>query len=404
MPLALLALAISAFGIGTTEFVPNGLLPDLARDFHTSIPTAALLVSGYAFGVVVGAPLLTALGARLPRKGMLLTLMGLFIAGNLLSALAPTYGVLMAGRILAAFSHGAYFGVGAVVAADLVKPEKRAGAIALMFSGLTIANVLGVPAGAWLGQQFGWRATFWAISLIGVIALAGVAALVPKTARPEGGLRQELGAFRNPQVWLALGMAVLGWAPVFTVYTYISATMTDVAGFGEGAVPIVMILFGVGVFAGNLVGGRFADRALVPALYATIGATAAMTFLFLPAAHNKVTLVIGITVLGAAGFSTVAPLQLRVLNVAKGAPTLASAANIAAFNLGNTIGPFLAGLTIDAGFGYTSSSWVGGLLGIGGFLFVVASGLLERRTDSRNTTSTPIAADPAPADPQTQPA
>ncbi|MEV4258961.1 MFS transporter, partial [Spirillospora sp. NPDC049652] len=383
MPLALLALAISAFGIGTTEFSPNGLLPDLARDFHTSIPTAALLVSGYAFGVVVGAPLLTALGARLPRKGMLLALMGLFIAGNVLSALAPSYGVLMAGRILAAFSHGAYFGVGAVVAADLVKPEKRAGAIALMFSGLTIANVLGVPAGAWLGQQYGWRSTFWAIAVVGVIGLIGVAALVPRTARPEGGLRRELAAFRNPQVWLALGMAVLGWAPVFTVYTYISSTMTDVAGFGEGAVPVVMVLFGVGVFAGNLLGGRFADRALVPALYATIGTTAALTFLFIPAAHNKVTLVAGILLLGAAGFSTVAPLQLRVLNVAKGAPTMASAANIAAFNLGNTIGPFLAGLTIDAGFGYASAGWVGGLLGVGGFAFVVASSALTRRTRAR---------------------
>ncbi|MEV5573949.1 MFS transporter [Spirillospora sp. NPDC052269] len=403
MPLALLALAISAFGIGTTEFSPNGLLPDLARDFHTSIPTAALLVSGYAFGVVVGAPLLTALGARLPRKGMLLALMGLFIAGNVLSAVAPTYGVLMAGRILAAFSHGAYFGVGAVVAADLVKPEKRAGAIALMFSGLTIANVLGVPAGAWLGQQYGWRMTFWAIAVVGVIGLIGVAALVPKTARPEGGLGRELRAFRNPQVWLALGMAVLGWAPVFTVYTYISSTMTDVAGFGEGAVPVVMILFGVGVFGGNLLGGRLADRALLPALFATIGATAALTFLFVPAAHTKPTLVVGILLLGAAGFSTVAPLQLRVMDAAKGAPTMASAANIAAFNLGNTIGPFLAGVTIDAGFGYTSTGWVGGLLGVGGFALVVASGLLQRRTDGRGT---PAAhSEPVPAGaPERQPA
>ncbi|RFU41263.1 MFS transporter [Actinomadura logoneensis] len=383
MPLALLALAISAFGIGTTEFSPNGLLPDLARDFHTSIPTAALLVSGYAFGVVVGAPLLTALGARLPRKGMLLALMGLFIAGNVLSATAPSYGVLMVGRILAAFSHGAYFGVGAVVAADLVKPEKRAGAIALMFSGLTIANVLGVPAGAWLGQQYGWRSTFWAIAVVGVIGLVGVAALVPRTPRPETGLRRELAAFRNPQVWLALGMAVLGWAPVFTVYTYISATMTDVAGFGEGAVPVVMILFGVGVFAGNLLGGRLADRALMPALYGTIGVTALLTFLFIPAAHDRATLIVGILLLGAAGFATVAPLQLRVLDVAKGAPTLASAANIAAFNLGNTIGPFLAGLTINAGFGYTSTGWVGGLLGVGGFGLVVASSLLARRTAAR---------------------
>ncbi|MFC5183172.1 MFS transporter [Actinomadura harenae] len=390
MPLALLALAISAFGIGTTEFSPNGLLPDLARDFHTSIPTAALLVSGYAFGVVVGAPLLTALGARLPRKGMLLTLMGLFIAGNVLSAVAPTYGVLMAGRILAAFSHGAYFGVGAVVAADLVKPEKRAGAIALMFSGLTIANVLGVPAGAWLGQQYGWRMTFWAIAVVGVIGLIGVAALVPRTPRPGAGLRRELAAFRNPQVWLALGMAVLGWAPVFTVYTYISSTMTDVAGFGTGAVPVVMILFGLGVFAGNILGGRFADRAMFPALFATIGATAALAFLFVPAAHTKATLVVGILLLGAAGFSTVAPLQLRVLDVAKGAPTMASAANIAAFNLGNTIGPFLAGITIDAGFGYTSTGWVGGLLGVGGFAFVVVSALLHRRTDGRRAPASVI--------------
>ncbi|NJP98258.1 MFS transporter, partial [Nonomuraea sp. FMUSA5-5] len=204
MPLALFALAISAFGIGTTEFIINGLLPELATDFGVTIPAAGLLVSGYALGVAVGGPPLTMLGGRLSRKTMLLALMVLFIAGNLLSALAPSYGVLMAGRVLAAFAHGAYFGVGSVVAADLVAPQKRASAIALMFTGLTLANVLGVPLGTWIGQAAGWRATFWVVVAIGVVGFVGVLTLVPRQPRPAGGgLLRELATFRKAGVWLA---------------------------------------------------------------------------------------------------------------------------------------------------------------------------------------------------------
>ncbi|MEU0565537.1 MFS transporter [Nonomuraea sp. NPDC005983] len=380
MPLALFALAISAFGIGTTEFIINGLLPELAADFDVTIPAAGLLVSGYALGVAVGGPPLTMLGGRLSRKTMLLSLMVLFIAGNLLSALAPTYGVLMVGRFLAAFSHGAYFGVGSVVAADLVAPQKRASAIALMFTGLTLANVLGVPLGTWIGQAFGWRATFWVVVVIGVVGLIGVLALVPAQPRPEsGGLLRELGTFRKGGVWLALAMTVFGFAPVFAVITFIAPIMTGVGGFSPGAVPVVMALFGVGLVVGNLIGGRLADRAVMPAIYGSVGLLTLLAVAVALLAGSQVAFVVAITLFGVAAFATVPPLQTRVLDAAAGAPTLASAANIGAFNLGNAIGSFAAGLTIDAGFGYTAPAWSAALLGLAGLAVAGLAGVQFRR-------------------------
>jgi DHA1 family inner membrane transport protein len=380
MPLALLALAISAFGIGTTEFIINGLLPELAVDFGVTIPVAALLVSGYALGVAVGGPPLTMLGGRLSRKTMLLSLMVLFIAGNLLSALAPSYGVLMVGRFLAAFSHGAYFGVGSVVAADLVAPQKRASAIALMFTGLTLANVLGVPLGTWIGQSFGWRATFWVVVVIGFVGLAGVLALVPRQPRPVGGgILKELATFRKAGVWLALAMTVFGFAPVFAVITFIAPIMTGVGGFSPGAVPVVMALFGVGLVVGNLIGGRLADRAVMPAIYGSVGLLTLLAVVVALVSGNQIAFVIAITLFGVVAFATVPPLQTRVLDAAAGAPTLASAANIGAFNLGNAIGSFAAGLTIDAGLGYTAPAWTAALLGLLGLLVAGAAGLQSRR-------------------------
>ncbi|GAA5152623.1 MULTISPECIES: MFS transporter [Amycolatopsis] len=379
MPVALFALALSAFGIGTTEFVIMGLLPEVAGDFGVSIPTAGLLISGYALGVVVGAPVLTALGSRVPRKTVLVGLMVLFIAGNLVSALAPGYGLLMTGRIVAALSHGAFFGVGSVVAASLVAPSKQASAIAMMFTGLTVANVLGVPAGTALGQHFGWRSTFWVVSALGVLGLLGILALVPRrTATPGNGLRSELAVFRRPQVWLALAMTALGFGGVFASFTYIAPMMTEVAGFSPGAVTWLLVLFGVGLVVGNLLGGRAADRALMPSLYTILAALAVVLAVFVFTAHAQLPAAVTIALFGAAGFATVPPLQARVMAKAEGAPALASAANIAAFNLGNAGGAWLGGLAIDSGLGYTAPNWIGALLAAGGLLVAVVSGLLDR--------------------------
>ncbi len=386
MPAALLALAIGAFGIGTTEFVIMGLLPEVATDFGVSIPSAGLLISGYALGVVVGAPLLTAIGSKISRKTVLLTLMGVFIAGNLISALAPTYGVLMTGRIVAALSHGAFFGVGSVVAASLVPKAKQASAIALMFTGLTVANVFGVPGGTALGQQFGWRSTFWAVTVFGVIGLLGILFLVPRQSVSEGpGLRSELAVFRNLQVWLALAMTALGFAGVFASFTYIAPMMTEVAGFSSGAVTWLLVLFGGGLVVGNLLGGKAADRALMPSLYAILALLAIVLAAFVFTAHGRVSAAVTIALFGAAGFATVAPLQKRVMDKAAGAPALASAANIAAFNLGNAVGAYLGGLTIEHGLGYTAPNWVGASLAAAGLAVALGSGLLDRRRRTEAT-------------------
>ncbi|MBH5338207.1 MFS transporter [Streptomyces pactum] len=380
MPLALLALAIGAFGIGTTEFVIMGLLPQIADDYGVSIPTAGLLVTGYAIGVVIGAPLMTVLGTRVGRKTVLLVLMGLFVAGNLLSALAPTFGMMLAGRIVASLAHGAFFGIGSVVAADLVAPDRKAGAIATMFTGLTVANVVGVPLGTLIGQAVGWRTTFAVVAGLGVVGLVGIARLVPAMPRPEGArLGRELTAFRNPQVLLAMAMTVLGFGGVFAAITYIAPMMTHVAGYSAGAVTWLLVLFGVGMFLGNLLGGRYADRALMPLLYTTLGGLAVVLALFTVTAHSKILAAVSILLVGALGFATVPPLQKRVLDQASGAPTLASAVNIGAFNLGNALAAWLGGLVIAAGLGYTAPNWVGALLAAAALLLALWSAALERR-------------------------
>ncbi|MFI2641639.1 MFS transporter [Streptomyces sp. NPDC018610] len=380
MPLALLALAIGAFGIGTTEFVIMGLLPEVAHDFGVSIPTAGLLVTGYALGVMFGAPLMTVLGTKISRKRMLMLLMGLFIAGNVLSALAPAFSVMLIGRVVASLAHGAFFGIGSVVAAELVAPHKRAGAIAMMFTGLTVANVVGVPLGTLIGQSAGWRVTFAVVAGLGVVGLAGIAKLVPDLPRPEGvHLRHELAALKNAQVLLAMAMTVLGFGGVFAAVTYIAPMMTRVAGFSDGSVTWLLVLFGLGMVAGNLIGGRFADRALMPMLYVSLSALAVVLALFTLTAHSRVTAAVTIVLIGALGFATVPPLQKRVLDQAHGAPTLASALNIGAFNLGNALSAWLGGLVIAAGFGYTAPNWVGAALAAGALVLAVLSAALERR-------------------------
>ncbi|HJP74007.1 MAG TPA: MFS transporter [Pseudonocardiaceae bacterium] len=381
MPVGLIALAIGGFGIGLTEIIIAGLLPQVANDFTVSIPTAGLLISGYALSVALGALLLTAAVTRLPRKTVLLGLMVLFILGNLISAIAPTFGIMMIGRVVAALCHGAFFGIGSVVAADLVAPEKKAGAISIMFAGLTTANVLGVPLGTLLGQHFGWRATFWAITAIGVVAFFGIVALVPSTVSANGSarLRGELHAFRGPQVLLSLAVTVLGFGGMFGAFTYITPMMTDVAGFASSNVTWLLIVFGIGLFLGNLAGGKAADRALTPSLVVLLIALAVVLGALTFTAHAKIPAIITLLLMGAFGFAIVPGLQMRVLHYASDAPTMASSANIAAFNVGNALGAYLGGRTIAAGFGYTSPAWVGALLTVAALAVLLVATALARR-------------------------
>jgi DHA1 family inner membrane transport protein len=381
MPIALLAFAAGGFGIGLTEFVIAGLLPEVARDFAVDEAAAGWLISGYALSVAVGAVGLTAAVTRFNRKHVLTGLMLLFIAGNLTSALAPTYAVMMTGRVLAALTHGAFFGIGSVVAANLVAPERRAGAIATMFAGLTTANVLGVPLGTLLGQQLGWRSTFWAITVVGVLALVGMAALVPSQPAETsvGGLRRELSAFREPQVWLSLGVTVLGFGGMFGAFTYIAYTLTEVSGFAAGTVPWLLVLFGIGLFAGNHLGGKAADRSVPRTLAVVLAALAVVMGLFALTASSQAATVAWLLLMGAFGFATVPGLQMRIMRYAGQAPTLASGANIAAFNVGNASGAWLGGLAITAGLGYASTLWVGAALSLAGLLVLVGAEMLVRR-------------------------
>ncbi|WP_330252340.1 MFS transporter [Nocardia sp. NBC_00565] len=381
MPLALLALTLGAFGIGTTEFVVVGLLPDIADTYTVSIPTAGLLVTGYALGVLVGAPIMTGLGTRVSRKRMLLVSLLLLIAGNVLSALAPTFGIMVTGRIVASLAHGAFFGIGSVVAGSLVRPDRKAGAIAMMFTGLTVATIVGVPLGTMLGQQFGWRLTFLLVALVGLAGLIGVAALVPEQPAPhDARLRHELAVLANPQVLLAMAMTVLGFGGVFAAITYLAPMMTEVTGYAASSVTWLLVLFGIGFFLGNLIGGKFADRHLMPMLYTALGGLALVLGLFTITAHNKVAAAITVVLIGALGFATVPPLQKRVLDQAESAPTLASALNIGAFNLGNAVSAWLGGVVIAAGYGYTAPNWVGVGLVVTALGLAVLSGRLERGT------------------------
>jgi DHA1 family inner membrane transport protein len=330
--------------------------------------------------VVAGAPLMTVIGTKVSRKRMLMLLMGLFVVGNLVSAVAPVFAVMLVGRVIASMAHGAFFGIGAVVAAELVAPEKKAGAIAMMFTGLTVANVVGVPLGTYVGQSAGWRVTFVLVAALGVVGLLGVARLVPDLPRAQGvRLRHELAVFGNVQVLLAMGMTVLGFGGVFAAVTYIAPMMTDVTGYSDGSVTWLLVLFGLGMVAGNLAGGRFADRRLMPMLITVLGALAAVLALFTLTAHEKAAAAATVFLIGALGFATVPPLQKRVLDQASGAPTLASAVNIGAFNLGNALAAWLGGLVIAAGHAYTSANWVGAALAASALVLAVVSAGLERR-------------------------
>ncbi|EFF90698.1 MFS transporter [Streptomyces sp. e14] len=382
MPLALLALAVGAFGIGTTEFVMMGLLPDVADDLGISIPTAGHLVSAYALGVVIGAPLLAALTSKLSRRHVLIGLMVLFVVGNALSALAPGHGWLLAARFLSGLPHGAFFGVGAVVATGLVPPERKARSVSLMFLGLTVANIAGVPAATLMGQHLGWRATFLGVAAIGIAAIAALALLIPAdraTAVPSAGLRGELAALRPLPVWLALLTTVAGFGALFAAYSYITPMLTEAAGYAEGSVTVLLALFGVGATAGNLLGGRLADHSLRGTLFGGLGALAVVLALFPVLMRDEWGAAVAVALLGTAAFVTGSPLQLMVMEKAAAAPSLASSANQAAFNLANAGGAWIGGLSLAAGFGATSPAVAGAALAVLGLGVAGAAYTVDRR-------------------------
>lgn len=382
MPIAVYALTAGAFGIGTTEFVIMGLLLQVATDLGVSVSMTGLLISGYALGVFVGAPVLTLATRRLPRKQVLVLLMAIFTLGNIACALAPSYGLLMAARIVTSLAHGTFFGVGSVVATSLVPEDRKASAIAVMFTGLTIATLLGVPAGAWLGLQFGWRATFWTIAGIGVVAMLVLARLVPadKDKVEVAPLRRELATLADPQVLLGLAMTVLGFGGVFAVFTYIQPILVEITGFPQEAVSPILLLFGLGLIVGNMLGGKLADCNLPAALLATTATLSIVLLAMTAALRSPVAVTIFVGLIGAAAFATVAPLQMRVLDKAGAAGrNLASSLNIAAFNLGNAFGAWLGGVTIDHGPGLAAVTWVAALVPLASLVLALLSLRLDKR-------------------------
>lgn len=381
--LAVLALAVGSFGIGTTEFVAMGLLPDIATGLGITEPTAGHVISAYALGVVIGAPLIAALTARMPRKTLLLGLMAVFTLGNLASVVAPSYGTLMAARFVAGLPHGAYFGVAALVAAHLMGPQNRAKAVAHVMCGLTVATVIGVPMASWLGQALGWRSAFALVVGVGLVTLAALWFWLPARLRDMHSTSPltELGALRRVQVWLALLVGMIGFGGMFAVYTYITTTMTDVAGLPRDLVPLALMVFGLGMVIGNLVGGRLADTSVIRALYLSMGALGTALAVFVFASHNPLTGMLVLFLVGATGSAVAPALQTRLMDVAHDAQTLAAALNHSALNIGNATGAWVGGLVIAAGFGYTAPAAAGAVLAAAGLLVLTVSVLLQRRID-----------------------
>ncbi|MEU6441461.1 MFS transporter [Streptomyces sp. NPDC047046] len=387
MPLALLALAVVAFGIGTTEFVSMGLLPQIADGVGVSVPQAGNLVSAYALGVVIGAPLLTGLGARIPHKRLLLLLTGLFVIGNTASAFAPGFGTLFAARVLAGLPHGALFGVGAVVASRLVAPERAARAVSMMFLGLTVANIVGVPAGTALGQALGWRAAYLAVAAIGLVALAALGRLVPHQPRGEGaGIGRELRAMGNRHIAIMLATAVVGFGGCFAVYSYLVPMLTEVTGMAESSTTFVLALYGVGMTLGTLVAGPLTDRAPRPTLYGGLIILAMTLAAFYFAIHVLATALLCVLLIGAVGSLITTPVQMLLMAKAEEAPTMAAASNHSAFNLANAGGAWLGGLVISAGWGWTAPALVGTALAVGGLALALVAGRMDGGVSLRGRT------------------
>ncbi|MGO8369796.1 MFS transporter [Rhizobium ruizarguesonis] len=354
MPLALLVLALSSFAIGTTEFVIMGLLPEVATDLSVTIPQAGWLVTGYALAVAIGAPVMAVLTAKLKRRTALIALMALFIAGNLLCALASDYWVLMIARVVTALCHGAFFGIGSVVAAGLVAEDRRARAVALMFTGLTLANVLGVPLGTAIGQAYGWRATFGVVTVIGIVTISGLIAILPRDKQQENGsILREIAALRNGGLWLALSTTVFFAASMFALFTYIAPLLRDVTGVSPEGVTWTLFLIGLGLTIGNLVGGKLADWRLGATLAGVFAAIAITSIAFSYTSRFFIPAEITLFLWAMASFAAVPALQVGVVGFGKDAPNLVSTINIGAFNTGNALGAWVGGLVIDAGFDLT---------------------------------------------------
>ncbi|WP_327121605.1 MFS transporter [Nocardia sp. NBC_01730] len=376
------ALALGGFGIGTTEFVAMGLLPDIASSMRVSEPTAGHAVSAYALGVVIGAPVIAALSARVQRKQLLIALMVAFTLGNVATVLAPSFQTLVLARFVSGLPHGAYFGVASLAAATLAPVGQRAKAIAAVMLGLSAANVVGVPAATWLGQHLGWRDAFVVVAVIGVATVAALIRFVPAlTGIKATNPMIELGALRRPQVLLTLLVGAVGFGGMFAVYTYIATTLTDVAGMRAGLVPVVLMLFGVGMVVGNIAGGVLADRGVDRAIFASMIAMAVILAVFVAAAHNPYTAAVGAFLVGASGAVLSPSLQTRLMDVAADAQTLAAALNHAALNTANAGGAWLGGIVIAAGLGYTAPAIVGaGLAVLGILLFLLTTWIARRPT------------------------
>ena len=371
----LLALAVGAFGIGVTEFAPMGMLPVIACDLGVSIPAAGLLVSAYAFGVLIGAPLMTLTTGRVPRRTLLIGLMGIFTLGNLLSAIAPEYWSLMAARVVTSFNHGAFFGVGSIVAASVVAPNRRAGAVAAMFMGLTIANITGVPLAAWAGETLGWRTSFWGIAGLGALAMIALRLTLPhgrvEAASDECAMKAELAVLKRGPVLAALALTVIGSSAMFTVFTYIAPILKEQTLASSAFVTAMLVVYGVGLTVGNWLGGRFADRSVDRTLIITLGALAALLVLFAVIMPWQAPAALVIFLWGVASFALVPPLQMRVMTAAADAPNLASAMNIGAFNLGNAIGAALGGAVIGLNLGYPAVALAGAAMAASGLVLVL---------------------------------
>jgi DHA1 family inner membrane transport protein len=381
--LAILALAIGGFAIGTTEFVTMGLLPQIASGVGITIPTAGHIVSAYALGVVVGAPLIVTLAARLPRKSVLVWLMVAFAAGNIASSMAASYPQLMLARFLSGMPHGAFFGIGAVVAASLVRMRRRTWAVSMMLAGLTVANIIGVPLTTWVGQHFGWQ---WPYALVGVIALATVAATwawVPhQPPAGDASMRAELGSLRRLQVWLALLIGTVGFGGMFATYAYIAPTMTELTGYPSAAVPVILAIYGIGMTTGAFLSGRVAVYGLMRGIFFCLAAIAVILVLFGYAAHNKVTAVLAVFLLGVVPTILVPMLQTRLMDVAHEGQSLAAALNHSTLNMANALGAWLGSVVLEAGYGYEWPSRVGAVLALAGLGIASISVLLGRRQTS----------------------
>ncbi|MFF9040220.1 Cmx/CmrA family chloramphenicol efflux MFS transporter [Streptomyces sp. NPDC014892] len=382
MPLSVYVLGLAVFALGTSEFMLSGLLPPIAEDMDVSIPRAGLLISAFAIGMVVGAPLLAVATLRLPRRTTLVTLITVFGLGQVAGALAPNYAVLFASRIVSALACAGFWAVGAAVAVAMVPVNARARALAIMIGGLSIANVLGVPAGAFLGEHFGWRSAFWAVAVASAIALVGVVTLVPAIPLPEERprLAQEARIYRDGQVWLSIAIVALAAGGVFCAFSYLAPLLTDVSGLDAGWVPTVLALFGIGALIGTAVGGRIADAHLFGVLLSGTAASTVLLVALALLAQYAVAAVLLSFLLGVSAFYTAPALNARLFNVAGAAPTLAGATTTAAFNLGNTGGPWIGGVVIDAGQGFAATAWAGGAITAAAIGTTAVSLRLHRRT------------------------